>query len=259
MKIIFLGTSSAVASSQRDNTCLLIKTQKDTILVDCPGAIVNKLERLGMDYRKISHIFFSHCHPDHIYGIISLLHSQYRLGNKLYIYAHPGVIKIIDALRRLFKLEDITQFPEVIVHNIKPTTKGIIYTSAELQISAFKVRHSRESLGFKFLLKKNNKTIVFSGDTSFCPSLVREAYACDYLIHDCFSPERFFRKYPELYKMHTSSLSLGKIAYACQAKSLVPIHFACEVKYSMSEIVREIKKSYSGGIIIPRDLGELKL
>lgn len=258
-KIVFLGTAGAVASSERDNTCLLIKTQKETILIDLPGSTVKKLEQLKIDFRKISNIFFTHPHPDHIYGIVSLLHSQFRLKNKVHIFASLKTIKLVNILRKIFKLEDTAKFPKVIYYRIKADSKKAFYNSSHLQVSTFWVKHSQESLGFSLLFKKINKTVVFSGDTAFSSNLIKEAYGCNYLIHDCFSPERIFKKYPQLYKRHTSSLLLGRIAYACQSKTLVPIHLASEVKYSIAEIVREIKKNYQGKIIIPKDFRVLKL
>lgn len=258
-KIMFLGTAGAVASKQRDNTSLLIKTKKDIILVDLPGSPVKKLEQINLDFRKISHIFFTHSHPDHIYGIISLLHSQYRLKNKVHIFAPYKVIRLVKTLRRIFELEDTRKYPKVIYHKIKADPKIAFYDTGELRVSAFKVKHSQESLGFKLLFKKINKTVVYSGDTVISYNLIKEAKGCDYLIHDCFSPEKFFRRYPQLKKMHTSSRLLGKIAFTCQTKMLVPIHFASEVKYSIPEIIQEIKKNYKGKIFIPKDLATLKL
>lgn len=259
IKIIFLGTAGAVASKERDNTSLLIKTEKELILIDVAGSLIKKLEQLNLDFRKISQIFLTHSHPDHIYGIISLLHSQYRLKNKVHIYAHPKVIKLLKTLRRIFALEDTTKFPKVIYHKIKANSKKPFYNSGHLRVSAFEVKHTLESLGFKFFFKKIKKTLLYSGDTALSLNLIKEAYGIDFLIHDCFSPERIFKKHPEIYKMHTSGLLLGKIASACQIKILMPIHFASEVKYSLSEIMREIRENYKGKVIIPKDLETLKI
>jgi len=259
LKIVFLGTAGAVASKQRDNTSLLIKTKEDLVLIDIPGSIVKKLVKVNIDYQKISCIFITHTHPDHIYGIISLLHSEYGLKNKIDIFCHPKVIGLLKVLRKIFKLEDTAKYPKLIYHKIKPQTQKPFYNSKELKVYAFKTRHTRESLGFRFFFKKIRKTCVFSSDTALKPSLVEEFSHCDYLIHDCFSPQRYFIKYPQLNKMHTSSLSLGRLAQASGVKTLIPIHFAGEVKYSLKEIIKEIKKNFSGKIIIPYDLMTLRL
>lgn len=255
-KIIFLGTAAAVASKTRDNTSVLVITNKDIILVDAPGALIGKLEKLSIDFRKISQIFITHSHPDHIYGIVSLLHSQYKLKNRVHIFAPTKVINKVKILRRVFELEDTSKYPQITYHRIE---EGGFYNSDSLKVRAFKVRHAKESLGFKFLFKKERISCIFSGDTAFTPNLIKESRHADYLIHDCFSPEKFFRKYPQLYKMHTSSLILGKIAAESCVKVLVPIHFASEVEYSMPEIKKEIRKNFSGRIILPQDLKTLKL
>ena len=258
-EITFLGTSGAVASKERDNTSLLIKTEKDSILIDLPGSPVKKLAKLNIDFRGISTIFFTHSHPDHIYGIVSLLHSQYKLKNQLDIYAHPNVIKLIRILRESFKLDDTHKYPGIIYHKILPWQKRIFYDSNQICVWAFKTKHSRDSIGFRFYFKKINKTVVYSVDTAFNPHLQDEAFGCDWLIHDCFAPERLFKRYPEAYRMHTSSLLLGKLATYCQVKILAPIHFATEVKYSIQEIIKEIKESFTGKVVIPSDLQTLKL
>lgn len=160
-EIIFLGTAGAVASKERDNTSLLIKTTKDLILIDLPGSIVKKLACVNLDFRKISFIFITHAHPDHIYGIVSLLHSQYRLKNKLHIFTHPKVIELVKTLRETFKLEDTTKYPEIVYHKIEANRKPPFYNSKELKVYAFKVKHSSDSLDFKFFFKKS-KSLLFS-------------------------------------------------------------------------------------------------
>lgn len=257
-KIIFLGTAGAVASKNRDNTSFLIKTKKDLILIDTPGALVNKLTKLGIKFYKISKILFTHTHPDHIYGIISLLHSQYKLKNKIHIYGTLKVIRLIRILRKIFSLDNPQDYPKVIFHPLKHPL-FTFYKSKEITISFFKAKHSYGAVGFKIYFKGKGKTLVISGDTALNSKLIEEAKFCDFLIHDCFSPERFFKKYPQLYKKHTSSLQLGKIASLCKAKTLIPIHFSSELIYNFSELIREIRKNYSGKLIIPKDLMSLNI
>jgi len=258
-KVIFLGTSGAVASARADNTSLLIDTPEDKIVVDLPGSLVGKLAKLGYNFRKVRDVFLTHSHPDHIYGLSSVIHSNYGFKNHLRIYGSAQTIAFAIVLRKLFNLEDQALYPTISFYKIKPDLKKPFYSSGELSVCAFPVKHSQGSLGFKFVFKKSGKTVVFTGDTAKNPALVKIALGCDYLIHDCFSPERYFRKYPKLNKMHTSSLSLGKLAKASRAKTVVPIHLANEVKYSTQELMREIRKNYSGKIIIPQDFKSLKV
>lgn len=258
-KIYFLGTSAAVASIEQDNTSILLSEGKDRILIDTPGCLLVKLAKLKIDYRQIENVFLTHSHPDHIYGLVSLLHSRYRLNDQIRISAHPKTINLVRDLRRLFRLEDINKYPKIIYKKVKTNYKDPFYDSEDISTWAFKVKHSVESLGLRFFFKKSRINLVYCSDTAKSKNLIEVARDCDYLIHDCFAPVRFFKKYPQLAKMHTSSLSLGKIAREVSPRVLIPIHFTFEVKYSFNTVLQEIKRNFAGRIILPRDLDILRL
>ncbi|MFB0527874.1 MAG: MBL fold metallo-hydrolase [bacterium] len=257
-RIIFLGTAGAVASAQRDNTSLLFMDDSgEKFLVDCPGSPVTKLAKLGLDYREISNLILTHTHVDHIYGIPSLLHSQYRLGNKLNIFATQECLLLIRGLISFHKLEDPKKFPEVSFQTIPVNKNNFLFFQKEnILISSFPTKHTPDSIGLKIYLKHPPLTCVYSGDTAFSQTVIGEAKDADYLIHDCGCPSRFAK---ELEEMHTSALALGEIAQEAQVKTLVPIHFLTEIDFEMEEIENEIRKSFSGNLIIPSDFDSLEL
>ena len=258
-KLFFLGTSAAIASGDRDNTSIILSEGKDKILIDTPGCLLVKLAKLKIDYRQIKDIFITHSHPDHIYGLVSLLHSRYRLNDQIRIFAHPKTINLVRSLRRLFHLEDVNKFPKIIYKKVKTNLQQPFYDSEEISAWAFKVRHSPHSLGFRFFLKKGRISLVHCSDTAKSQNLIKLAQGCDYLIHDCFAPARFFKEYPQLGKMHTSSLSLGEIARQINPRILIPIHFTSEIRYSLSTVLGEIRRSFTGRVILPKDLDVLRI
>lgn len=257
-KIIFLGTAGAVASAQRDNTSLLLVDDSgERFLIDCPGSPVTKLAKLGLDYREISNLILTHTHVDHIYGVPSLLHSQYRLGNKIDIFATQKSLLLIRGLISFHGLEDPRKFPEISFHTIPADKNNFFFFQREKTlISSFPVKHTADSIGLKISLKDPPLTCVYSGDTAFSPTVVEEAKGTDYLIHDCACPSRFAK---ELEEMHTSAIVLGEIAEEAQVKTLIPIHFLTEINFTMEEIENEIRKNFSGNLIIPSDLDSLEL
>ena len=258
-KLFFLGTSAAIANQERDNTSILLSAAENKILIDAPGSLLVKLAKLKIDYRQIKDIFLTHSHPDHIYGLVSLLHSRYRLNDQIRIFAHPKTINLVRSLRRLFKLEDINKYPKIIYGQVSINHKDPFYDSRDISAWAFKVKHSLDSLGLRFFFKKTKISLVHCSDTAQSEVLIEAARDCDYLIHDCFAPAKFFNRYPQLVKMHTSSLTLGKIASKASPRVLIPIHFTSEVKYSFNTVLKEIKRNFSGKIILPKDLGILRL
>ncbi|MGD9015369.1 MAG: MBL fold metallo-hydrolase, partial [Candidatus Omnitrophota bacterium] len=222
-------------------------------------SILVKLAKLRVDYRQIKDIFLTHSHPDHIYGLVSLLHSRYKLNDQINIFAHPKTIKLVKSLRKLFGLEDTAKYPKIIYQPVGFSSKRRFFDSDYMLAFAFRVKHSPESLGLRFFFKKRRISLVYCSDTARSKNLIRAARSCDYLIHDCFAPSRFFRKYPQLARMHTSSLSLGRIASQINPRVLIPIHFTSEVKYSFRTVINEIKKNFSGRVILPHDLDTLRL
>lgn len=257
-KIVFLGTAGAVASAQRDNTSLLfVDDSGEKLLIDCPGSPVTKLAKLGLDYREISNLVLTHTHVDHIYGVPSLLHSQYRLGNKVNIFATQECLLLIRGLISFHRLEDPKKFPEVSFQTI-PTDKNdfLFFENEKTVMSSFPVKHSPESIGIKIYLKDIPLACVYSGDTGFSRTVVEEARGADYLIHDCACPSRFAK---DLEEMHTSALTLGEIAEEARVKTLIPIHFLTEIDFKMEEIESEIRKNFSGNLIIPSDFDSLEL
>ncbi|MCM8782823.1 MAG: MBL fold metallo-hydrolase [Candidatus Omnitrophica bacterium] len=255
-RIIFLGTAGAVVSKKRDNTSFLLQNKKELILIDTPASLLTKLDRIKINFRHIRHILFTHSHPDHLAGIISLIHSQYGYRNRIQIYGAKEVIRLIKKIRKLFSLEDSRLYPELIFYPFKREDLPL-YKSKDISIYFFKTKHSSDSVGFKIILK--NKTIIISGDTPFDQEIIKEATDSFILIHDCFAPQRFFKRYPLLNQKHTSSLNLGKIASLSKTKLLIPIHFSGEFRYSFQEIVKEIRKNYSDRLIIPQDLMVISL
>lgn len=257
-KIVFLGTAAAVGSAKRDNTSLLfVDDSGEKFLIDCPGSPVAKLAKLGFDYREISNLVLTHTHVDHVYGVPSLLHSQYRLANRVNIFATQECLLLIRGLISFHRLEDPKKFPEVYFQTIPADKKNFLFFESEKTlISSFPVKHASDSIGLKICLKDPPLTCVYSGDTAFSRTVIEEARDTDYLIHDCACPSRFAKGLEEV---HTSALTLGQIAQEAQVKTLVPVHFLTEIDFKLEEIESEIRKNFSGNLIIPSDFDSLEL
>jgi len=257
-KIVFLGTAAAIASSERDNTSLLfVDDSGEKFLIDCAGSPVAKLAKLGFDYREISNLILTHTHVDHIYGVPSLLHSQYKLRNKVNIFGTQECLLLVRGLISFHRIEDPEKFPEISFRTLPVNRNNFpFFKNQKTCISSFPVKHAPDSIGLKIRLEEPFLTCIYSGDTAFSQMVIEEARGTDYLIHDCACPSRFAQGLEE---MHTSSLRLGEIAEEAQVKTLIPIHFLTEIDFKMEEIESEIRKNFSGNLIIPSDLDSLEL
>lgn len=251
IKIGFLGTGGSVATVRRDNTSFLLKRDNDLILVDCPGSVIQKIKRLHADPGNINSILITHIHPDHIYGLPSLVHSLMLSDLSIDLFGSEIAVSFCREFLDLFHLREKKIKCRINFTALEPGDTFKI--SRSIQCMAREVPHSLSSLAFHFYFEGEGKELLYSGDTPVYPPLFQGARGINLLIHDCSVPSRFFDKYPPLRKMHSNSLELGFLSQEAGVKSLIPCHFFEELDFSMSEITDELTKNYTGNLIIPED------
>ncbi|WP_296887791.1 ribonuclease Z [uncultured Methanobrevibacter sp.] len=144
MEITFLGTSSAVHSNTRSHPSIVLKAFGETILFDCGEGTQRQLIYAKVSPMKISKIFITHYHGDHILGIPGLLQSMSFRGRetKLTIYGPKGLDNLRDAISSLgfpnfdFPLEWIE------------VDSGNIIENKEYKIKAQRVKHNTLTLAY---------------------------------------------------------------------------------------------------------------
>lgn len=251
-KIIFLGTSASIPTKFRDNTSFIFSYKKTHFLIDCPGSICQKLLKININFAKIKNLIITHSHPDHIYGVISLIHSQAYLNDQIKIYASSGTIKIVKKLISLFSLNK-KQYPQIKYINVFKKNPFIVCN--QFQIKAVRNKHTRCSFAIKFYLP--HKTILYTSDTAFYPPLYKEKL--DYLISDCTASSFYFNKHPSLYRMHTSSRSLKELLLKNPCiKKLIPLHFLLLDKNEEKRIKQELFP-LGGRVIFVNDEDKISL
>ncbi|WP_303294946.1 ribonuclease Z [Methanobrevibacter woesei] len=138
MEIIFLGTSSAVHSYDRSHPAIVLKAFGEVMLFDCGEATQKQLIFAKVSPMKISKIFITHYHGDHILGLPGLLQSMNFRGREtpLTIYGPKGLLKLKDAIYNLgfCKIDFPIEFIEI--------DDGTLIETEEYIIKARKVRHN---------------------------------------------------------------------------------------------------------------------
>lgn len=256
-ELLFIGTGGAVATENRDNTSFILREQETTVMIDCPGSVIQKLKKTGVDPRSVHSLIVTHIHPDHIYGLPSLIHSLMLDKCVVEILGSEKSVNFCARLLDLFNLRS----KKVKCHvNFVPVVEDQLYRfSPNLTGSFFRVPHSPSSMGIAFYLVDESMELLYSGDTPLFPELFKRVKNRDVLVHDCSAPSRFFTKYPALKSMHTDSLSLGKMAQEAGVKHLVPCHFFGELDFALKEIEEEIRENFQGELTIPSDFSRIPL
>ena len=144
MEVTFLGTSSAVHSHSRSHPSIALKAFGETILFDCGEGTQRQLIYAKISPMKISKIFITHYHGDHILGIPGLLQSMNFRGreSKLTIYGPKGLDDLHQAISNLgFPNFD---FPLEWVE----IDSGTIIENEEYVIKAQRVKHNTLTLAY---------------------------------------------------------------------------------------------------------------
>ncbi|MDO5860759.1 ribonuclease Z [Methanobrevibacter sp.] len=130
MEITFLGTSSAVHSFERNHPAIVLKAFGEVMLFDCGEATQKQLIFAKVSPMKISKIFITHYHGDHILGLPGLLQSMNFRGRdtKLTIYGPKGLHKLQEAIFSLgyCKIEFPIEFIEIGSEIVEKTEEYVI-------------------------------------------------------------------------------------------------------------------------------------
>ncbi|MEO6190505.1 MAG: ribonuclease Z [Saprospiraceae bacterium] len=159
-ELLILGTSSATPSKNRYPSAQLLNIQEQLFLIDCGEATQVRLFQHKIQWNQLSHIFITHLHGDHSFGLPGLLSSMglYNRQHKLTLVGPEGLQEFVETSLRLsfsrinFELEFIT---------LDHTISTIVLEDDELKIISFPLDHRIPCLGYRFqfnsISKKLNK------------------------------------------------------------------------------------------------------
>jgi ribonuclease Z len=147
--VTILGSSSALPTSKRYLTAHLVNHDERFFLIDCGEGTQLQLRRYGKKTARINHIFISHLHGDHVYGLFGLISSLSMLGRKnvFNIYAHQKLENVLKDHFRYFETD--LQFP-IKFHPIESKKIQSLYEDEKLEIISIPLKHRIPCSGFIF-------------------------------------------------------------------------------------------------------------
>lgn len=154
--VTILGNNSAVPAYDRHPTAQIVTLHEELFLIDCGEGTQMQMTKYKIRRSKINHIFISHLHGDHYFGLIGLITSMGLLGreNDLHIYAPSTLKEIIDLQ---FKVAD-TKLPFAL--HFHPLEKeGLIVEGKRFTVECFSTQHRIECWGFIIREKKHVRKI----------------------------------------------------------------------------------------------------
>ncbi len=145
LEAFILGTSGMMPLPNRHLTSVLLRREGELFLFDGGEGTQVSLRRLNLRWKKISAIFVSHTHADHVTGIpgLLMLSSQVDRDDPLYIIGPPRIAEYIETSRRVL---DMYINYEIVVKEI--TEPGIVYSGEGYAVRAFPLRHTKACYGY---------------------------------------------------------------------------------------------------------------
>ncbi len=156
LALTILGNNSAIPAFDRYPTAQVLQTQDEGYLIDCGEGTQMQMVRYKIRRSKINHIFISHLHGDHYFGLPGLLTSMSLLGRTqdLHLYAPPLLEKIIGL--QLEAANTTLSYP-LYFHHLGDEKE--IMNNSRISVTSFKTRHRIDCWGFLFREKKNPRKI----------------------------------------------------------------------------------------------------
>ncbi|RLC80915.1 MAG: hypothetical protein DRI61_04765 [Chloroflexi bacterium] len=244
-RLIILGTGASLSSVERDNTSLVFETPSGLLLIDCAANPYRKLLQAQLDPSRLFAVFLTHQHPDHAYGLPSLIHHfiMAKRAAPLTLYANFPALRTATTVLNAFGL----RAPFLRFHKVPEDRGHVLLDTEEFTLITTPVRHIVPTLALKITSKLSKSSVVYSADTGPCPEMVALAKGADILIHEC-SVSRPTRG-------HTTPVQAAQLAQRCEVKKLVLVHFWPTME--PEKVREEAAEHFKGEIIIAEDFGEI--
>jgi ribonuclease Z len=145
MEAFILGCGGMMPLPNRHLTSVLLRREGELVLFDGGEGTQVSLRKLNLRWKKISAIFISHTHADHVTGLpgLLMLSSQVDRDEPLYIYGPPRIAEFVETSRRVL---DMYINYEIIVREF--SERETLWETDEFRIRAFPLRHTKPCFGY---------------------------------------------------------------------------------------------------------------
>ena len=174
LKLTILGCHSATPRVNAHPTSQFLEIKNHNFLIDCGEGTQVQLRKYGIKFSKIKHIFISHLHGDHYFGLIGLI-ATFRLLNRenaLNIYAPKGLKEVITLQLKLSK--SWTNYP-LIFHELSSKNSELIFEDEKVEVHTIPLNHRIYTNGFLFQEKLGERKLNIVEISNY-----KEIEICDY-------------------------------------------------------------------------------
>jgi ribonuclease Z len=158
MELTILGCYSATPKMNTSPTSQILSIRNHIFLIDCGEGTQVQLRKYKVKFSRIRHIFISHLHGDHYFGLIGLISTFTLLGRdkELHIYGPKGIKEII--LLQLKYGKSWTNYP-LYFHELDTKTPELLFEDEKVIVSTIPLKHRVYTNGFLFKEKEGERKL----------------------------------------------------------------------------------------------------
>lgn len=202
-----MGTGGPEITQSREGIATLITAGENQLLFDSGRNVMQNIYDAGIDPRDVTQIFLTHLHNDHIEGLPTLwMTGWFLLGRSesIQLWGPVGTEKMTQSMHAMYVFDienranafNDPKHLDFVVSEIQKA--GTIYQKDGLTVSAFPVEHDDGDPAFGFKIDYAGRTVVISGDTRLCPTLIEASMGADVVITNILAMSDALAAKPEM-------------------------------------------------------------
>ena len=158
-EIHILGCGSALPTTRHNASAQIIRIGNKQFMVDCGEGTQIQLRRNHIHFSFINHIFISHLHGDHCFGLIGLISTFALLGRTapLHIYADSKLEEVMKPQIEFFCKG--MNYP-LFFHSIDAAKHQVIYEDNTITVETLPLKHRMPCCGFLFREKPKKRHLI---------------------------------------------------------------------------------------------------
>ncbi|MGE4514512.1 MAG: ribonuclease Z [Chryseobacterium sp.] len=172
--LTILGFNSAIPTINSSPTAQLLEMEERSFLIDCGEGTQVQLRKAKAKFSRINHIFISHLHGDHCFGLPGLIASFRLLGREtpLHVYGPKGIKKMLETI---FTITETHRGFEVVYHELDKDYSEKIYEDNRVEVYTIPLDHRIYCNGYLFKEKPKERHLNMQEISKY-----KEIETCDY-------------------------------------------------------------------------------
>lgn len=277
MELVLLGTKGGPRLARdRVGPSQLLRHGDQVLLVDAGEGVVHQLLRADVDPAAVRDVFITHHHCDHNVALGNVLMANWVSGGDrpITVYGPPPLANIVGHILESHAYDigirvadegriDLRELVDV--RELEGTESPFQVGGVTVSVTAVAHAPVEPALAYRFDAADGD-SVVISGDTAPCESLVELARGADILVHEVIHPDHVVPQDPavsntdwpalrrHLLTSHTSVFELGGIAERARVGTLVLSHLVPSGPVTEQEWRDPVEATFHGRVIVGRDL-----